>query len=132
MELIKMRALQSFIGSEGLIKANQEFNVQTEARASDLEKNNLAERVNGEHTPDEIPTLGPDETQTIGPTNTQTITPQQQPTNGPDEARANFEAMTLPELKERAEAEKIKGYKSMSKGTLVDTLITTLQSKGEL
>jgi hypothetical protein len=133
MEIINMIALQSFIGSEGLIKAKQPFKVSSEGRAQDLEKRKLAERAAGKSSePDEIPAAGPSETQEITPSSTQTAAPQQTPENAPDEAKANFKTMPLKELRKRAQQEKIKGYKSMSKGDLIDRIIVTLQSKGEL
>lgn len=119
---IKMRALQTFIGAEGLIKKGSEFFVTSEPRADQMQRAGLAARTDGKETPDEKPVIGPSETQDY--------IPQQQPAAPPE--NAPFEGLTVDQLKDRARIEKIKGYKSMTKAKLIDVLTITLKSKGEL
>lgn len=43
--MVKMRALKSFTGSEGKMRAGREFDVKDEGRAGELVRRNLAQRV---------------------------------------------------------------------------------------
>lgn len=142
---IKMIALTSFMGVEGLIKSGHLFEVRDQARANYLENMRYAKRNDKEKaapyetqtlTPTVTETAKPTHTSVIGPENTQEITPEnnkaeisQISTQEAPEAESlpnipekDLDGATYTELKAIAKDLKIKGYHVMKQDRLLEAI----------
>lgn len=124
----KLRALQTFMGVEGLIRKGQEFDSLTQGRIADLKRLKYADELAVPNGPTETPTYGASEIQTIGPTETAIVEPSNtqvqsrpEPEPTPDETAIPepLENKSLEELRELAAERKLTGLARANKPTLL-------------